>query len=206
MNSIEALSVAPGLTEHRSRLLQAMAVMAADKGLANTTIADIVREAGVSKRTFYEHFAGKEDCFLSLYRAASASAVRTLQEASVPDQPWQAQVEHTLGAYFAHLAAGPRLLRALFVEVHHLGPEGLSVRREVMQQLADLILARVQAAAVAGESHGTGEAGLSPSMAMAAVGAIHELVLQAIERHQEAQLAELTPAAAAIVRALARTD
>ena len=52
-----------------------MATVSAEKGLAVTTIADIVREAGVSKRTFYEHFDGKEACFLALYRAVSASAL-----------------------------------------------------------------------------------------------------------------------------------
>ena len=45
--------------EHRHRLLEGMAQAVAEKGYADTTIADIVREAGVSRRTFYEHFAGK---------------------------------------------------------------------------------------------------------------------------------------------------
>src|SRR3990167_1507133 len=52
--------------EHRSRLLQAMAGVSASKGVAAATIADIVREAGVSKRTFYEHFDRKDACFLAL--------------------------------------------------------------------------------------------------------------------------------------------
>ena len=107
--------------EHRTRLLQAMGSSAADRGFAATTIADIVREAGVSKRTFYEHFVSKEACFLALYRAVSASALRTLSESVRPEKPWHHQIETALNAYFGHLSAGPRLLRTLFVEIHHLG-------------------------------------------------------------------------------------
>lgn len=182
-----------------------MATVAADKGFADTTIADIVREAGVSKRTFYENFDSKDACFLDLYRAASASALRALRTALAPDKPWQAQVEHALGTYLAHLASGPALVRTLFVEIHQLGHAGMQVRREVMQHMADFMLATVNAEPVAaGASAPMAPPVLSPTMALAAVGGIHELVLQAIESGQEARLAELTPDASAIVRALVR--
>jgi AcrR family transcriptional regulator len=170
--------------EHRARLLQAMASVAAAQGLAATSIAAVVAEAGVSKRTFYEHFADKDACFLALYRAASASALRTLRESVQPGRPWQDQVEH---------AAGPQLIRMLFVEIHHLGTAGATVRREVMQHLADYMLETINA-------DGTT---LTPTMAVAAVGGIHELVLQAIERGEAAQLDRLTPSASAVVRLLA---
>ncbi|MES2840512.1 MAG: TetR/AcrR family transcriptional regulator, partial [Pseudomonadota bacterium] len=179
--------------EHRARLLQAMAHVAAAQGLAATSIAAVVAEAGVSKRTFYEHFTDKDACFLELYRAASASALRTLRESVQPERPWQDQVEHALGAYLAHLAAGPQLIRMLFVEIHHLGQAGATVRREVMQHLADYMLETINAQ----------EPVLTPTMAMAAVGGIHELVLQAIERGEAAQLERLTPSTSAVVRLLA---
>lgn len=182
--------------EHRGRLLQAMATVAAAQGLAATSIAAVVAEAGVSKRTFYEHFADKDACFLDLYRAASASALRTLREAVQPERPWQDQVEHALGAYFAHLASGPQLIRMLFVEIHHLGPAGALVRREVMQHLADFMLDTINAEREV----------LTPTMAVAAVGGIQELVLLAIERGEAAQLDRLAPSASAVVRLLAGAD
>lgn len=185
--------------EHRTRLLQAMGSSAADRGFAATTIGDIVREAGVSKRTFYEHFVSKEACFLALYRAVSASALRTLSESVRPEKPWHQQIETALNAYFGHLSAGPRLLRTLFVEIHHLGDEGAVVRREVMQHLADFLLQTVNS-----PSGGVAASpALSPTMATAAVGGINELVLMAIERGEAEQLIRLTPAASEIVRALA---
>lgn len=179
--------------EHRARLLQAMANVAAAQGLAATSIAAVVAEAGVSKRTFYEHFADKDACFLELYRAASASALRTLRDSVQSERPWQDQVEHALGAYLEHLSAGPQLIRMLFVEIHHLGAAGAQVRREVMQHLADFMLETINTQAPV----------LTPTMAMAAVGGIHELVLQAIERGEAAQLDRLTPSAGAVVRLLA---
>ena len=179
--------------EHRARLLQAMANVAAAQGLAATSIAAVVAEAGVSKRTFYEHFADKDACFLELYRAASASALRTLRDSVQSERPWQDQVEHALGAYLKHLSAGPQLIRMLFVEIHHLGAAGAQVRREVMQHLADFMRETINTQAPV----------LTPTMAMAAVGGIHELVLQAIERGEAAQLDRLTPSAGAVVRLLA---
>ncbi|HSX92188.1 MAG TPA: TetR/AcrR family transcriptional regulator [Hydrogenophaga sp.] len=181
---------------HHTRLLQALAVVAAEKGLAAATVSDVVREAGVSKRTFYEHFSDKDACFLTLYRQASASALRTLRESVQPERPWQDQLETALHAYFAHLAAGPQLLRTLFVEIHHLGESGAAVRREVMRTLAGFMRDTVNRDRDAPHA-------LSEPMAMAAVGAITELVLDAIERGEQARLTELTPAASEIVRRLA---
>src|SRR3954451_610367 len=53
----------------RGRLLLAMAGAAAEKGYAHTTVADVIAGAGVSRATFYEHFAGKEDCFVAAFDA-----------------------------------------------------------------------------------------------------------------------------------------
>ncbi len=59
-----------------TRLLEAVGRAVADKGYAATTIDDIVRGAGVSKKTFYEHFRDKEDCFVAAYEAAADALLR----------------------------------------------------------------------------------------------------------------------------------
>lgn len=201
MEQTETPSLPPLEHEHRRRLLQALASVASDKGYAATTIADIVRDAGVSKRTFYEHFGSKEACFLLLYRTVSASALRTLSDAVKPDRPWQDQLEHALGAYLSHLAFRPALLRTLFVEIHHLGADGAQARREVMQHLADFMLNTVRSANVPFASpmlHG--------ALAMAAVGAINELILERIEQGGASDLAGLSGSASEVVRLLTRVD
>ena len=204
MNSRDALSnpLDEHEHQHRSRLLQALARVSVEKGLAAVTIADIVREAGVSKRTFYEYFDSKDSCFLALYRAANASALRTLREAVRPDRPWSTQVEHALHAYFTHLSAGPGLIRVLFIDIHHLGQAGISLRREVMQQLADFMVLTVNGGA--DPAPATPVQALNPALALAAVGAINELVLDAIERGAAGDLPSLAPHATAVIHRLAR--
>ena len=166
-----------------------MAHAVAAKGYADTTIADIVREASVSRRTFYEHFQTKADCLTALYEAASHNALKVLRDAIDPSHEWQTQVERALAAYLACMAANPVLMRTLFIEILGLGAVGLAARRRVNQEIADFMLDVIQG-------------GLTPQMATAVVGGINELVLQYIEQDRVAQLGELVAPASALVRAV----
>lgn len=188
---------------YRSRLLEGMAHSVALKGYADTTVADIVREAGVSKRTFYECFASKKDCLIALYAAASHGGLKVLKGAIDPGRDWKTQVEHAMGAYLGCLASNPALLRTLFIDILSLGPEGLQVRRQMNQEMADFVVQVVHA----GHCHTPQEAARHATMAMAVVGGINELVLQVIESGRSAGLAELTQPCSALVRAvLAASD
>lgn len=186
--------ITPALPEHRARLLEGMARCVATQGYADTTIADIVREAGVSRRTFYEHFSDKTDCLVALYEGASQNALVVLRSAIDPQRGWQVQVEQAMGAYFAVLASNPVLMRTLFVDILGLGLPGLAARRRVNQHLADFMREVVN-------QPPAGPVLLHSAMAMAVVGGINELVLQAIEQDQVAQLAELVAPASALLRA-----
>ncbi|CAN7251314.1 TetR/AcrR family transcriptional regulator [Variovorax paradoxus] len=180
--------------EHYARLLEGMARAVATKGYADTTIADIVREAAVSRRTFYEHFTTKSECLIALYEAASKLALRAVSEAFDPAQPWHAQVERAITAYFDYLAQDPALLRTLFVEILGLGMPGLAARRRVNGEIAGFIQAAINNGPAA---HLTSE------MAMTVVGGINELVLQAIEQDRVGELGQLVPPATRLVRAVA---
>ncbi|MBP6894787.1 MAG: TetR/AcrR family transcriptional regulator [Gammaproteobacteria bacterium] len=182
-------------TGHRERLLQGMARALAARGYAQTSIADIVREAAVSRRTFYEHFAGKTECLLALYEAASGVALKVLVESVDRSRPWQVQVDGAVRAYLECLASDPVLLRTLFVEILGLGLEGLAVRRRVHLAIADFIGAAVPDA--------QGQP-LDRQMAMTVVGGIHELVLLAVEEGREADLTALVEPATRLVRAVAQ--
>src|SRR5215217_867026 len=94
----------------RTRLLEAAGRAVADKGYAATTIDDFVRGAGVSKKTFYEHFDDKLDCFLAAYEAASDELyehVRATQDGAAADD----LVVRRLRAGGALLALEPVLLQ-----------------------------------------------------------------------------------------------
>ena len=189
-------AMADAQTTHRSRLLEGMAQAVSRKGYAETTIADIVAEASVSRRTFYEHFSSKAECLVALYEAASHNALNVLRDAIDPAHGWKKQVESALRAYLGCMAASPVLVRTLFIEILHLGTQGLAARRRVNLELADFI--RVTA-----NAPGRGfEAPVSPQLAMAIVGGINELVLEYIEQDKVAKLGELVEPARELVHAV----
>lgn len=175
-----------------------MARAVAGKGYAETTIADIVREAGVSRRTFYEHFSTKADCLIALYEVASANALDVLRTSIDPARDWRDQVEQAMRAYFECLAQNPVLMRTLFIEILGLGTPGLQARRRANLEIATFILNVINAPRipVAGKK-------LSSDMAMAIVGGINELVLQSIEQDRVNRLQELVAPSVALVMSVA---
>ncbi|MBA3771897.1 MAG: TetR/AcrR family transcriptional regulator [Ramlibacter sp.] len=186
------------INEHRQRLLEGMAHAVAAKGYADTTIADIVREASVSRRTFYEHFATKADCLIALYEASSRNALKVLRDALDPGHEWQTQIERGLEAYLGCMQQSPVLMRTLFIEILGLGGEGLAVRRRVNQDIADFMLGVVNG----GEAGRKRKAPLSPGMAMAVVGGINELILEYIEQDRVVQLLDLVGPCSQLLRAV----
>jgi AcrR family transcriptional regulator len=187
------------VNEHRHRLLEGLAQAVAEKGYADVTIADIVREAGVSRRTFYEHFAGKPQALIALFEAASRNALQVLRGAIDPKRDWQAQAEQAMAAYLGCLAQNPVLLRTLFIDILGLGAPGLAARRRVNGEIARFmgsVINACQATPV-----------LDDDMAMAVVGGIHELVLQAIEQERlVAALPELAELTGRLVRAVVQGE
>jgi len=183
---------------HRRRLFEGMARAVAQQGWVDCTIADIVREAGVSKRTFYEHFQTKNDCLVALYESASRNALRHLDSVLDPNRHWQDQVEAAMTAYLGVLAENPIMLRALFIDILGLGAQGLAARRRVNEAIADFLLGVVNPT--------RDNAVMTSSMTMAVVGGINELVLQLIEQDQIHEIQSITHTTSALIRAVVGTE
>jgi AcrR family transcriptional regulator len=163
---------------HRARLIAGMAEAAAEKGYAATTIADVVARAQVSRRTFYEHFADKEACFLATFDAVSDLTMAVIAQAVGDDErPWEDRVAAGVEAYLQTLAGEPGLTRVFVSEILGAGPEALRRRRAVHRRFADLLqeLARAHAADL------PEGAGIDEDMALAVVGGVDELVRLAVE-------------------------
>ena len=171
-------------TLHCHRLLEGMAQAVALNGYADTTIADIVRLASVSRRTFYEHFSTKAECLIALYEAASLGALNVLRDAIDPAREWQMQAEQAMAAYLGCLAQNPVLMRTLFIEILGLGIDGLAARRRVNQQIEMFMLSVINT----DQRNDTQRILLSEQMAVAVVGGINELILQAIEQDRVSDL------------------
>jgi AcrR family transcriptional regulator len=121
----------------RTRLLEAAGRAVAEKGYAAATIEDIVRGAGVSKKTFYEHFGDKLDCFLAAYEAASDELLEHVRTAQDGAGDWVEGTRAGIHAYLRWLAAEPALARVFLIEIAAAGPAALELRERMRDRYAD---------------------------------------------------------------------
>jgi AcrR family transcriptional regulator len=134
----------------RERMLRGVAEATAERGYANVSVADILKRAGVSRETFYEQFANKEDCFLAGYEEALGVIVQALREATPPapaiddDGPLE-RLDRFLERYLAALASEPAVARALLIESYAAGPTSIKRRAEGQARGAEAIAAMVEA-------------------------------------------------------------
>jgi AcrR family transcriptional regulator len=131
--------LAPSLVaaSQRARLLEATGRAVAEKGYAAATIDDIVRGAGVSKKTFYEHFPDKLGCFLAAYEAASDELLEHVRAAQEGSGDWVERTRAGIHAYLRWLAAEPALARVFLIEIAAAGPEALERRERVRDRYAE---------------------------------------------------------------------
>jgi AcrR family transcriptional regulator len=121
----------------RTRLLEAVGRTVAEKGYAAATIDDIVRGAGVSKKTFYDHFQDKLDCFLAAYEAASDELYEHVRAAQDSADDWIGRTHSGIHAYLRWLAAEPALARVFLIEIAAAGPEALARRERLRDRYAE---------------------------------------------------------------------
>jgi AcrR family transcriptional regulator len=109
--------------DQRERLLDATEALIAEKGATGTTIEAIVKEAGVSSVTFYEHFRNKDECFVAAFERA-VEELRAEVVAAIPaGAAWSEQVGVGLEALLNALDTEPARARLCFVEAQRGGPE-----------------------------------------------------------------------------------
>lgn len=188
----------PEPIDHRARLIDALATTLTRQSYADTTIADLVAQAHVSKRTFYEQFGSKDECLVALCETLSQQTLAVVAEGFDPQADWVEQLARVTQAFLASLQAKPALIRPLYIELLGIGPTGLATRRRIQQQFAEFLRMQVELS----RAKEPGKRPLSRDMAMAVVGGINELILDAIEQDRVHQLTELAPTAIAFVQAV----
>lgn len=115
------------------RLLFAIAQAVAEKGYADTTVADVVERASVSRRTFYEQFTSMEECFLAAFDTGVEIVLGRLAAASadIPAEDWRAVTRSDIETYLEVLRSEPHFAWALHVRVLSAGPAALKRRAEM---------------------------------------------------------------------------
>lgn len=121
----------------RERILNSLAAVSAVKGYPATTIEDVTAHAGVSRRTFYDLFADKEQCFLEAYDMIVERALRETDDAfSAGERSWPNRVASGLRALTELFAAEPALARLVIVEVLAAGRQALEHRDAALERFA----------------------------------------------------------------------
>jgi AcrR family transcriptional regulator len=125
----------------RGRILQAMIEVAAERGYPETRVVDVIGLAGVSRKTFYELFDSKEDCFLAAYDVLLGNLFSNTAEGfeSKPGAPWTERVATGLSVLLEHLAAHPDEARFAIVEVLAAGPKALARRDAALRQFTGFL-------------------------------------------------------------------
>jgi len=119
----------------RERLLEAAVRVVAEKGYAATTVADLTREAGISRTTFYEMFDDKEGCFLAAYDGIVDALVRRVAAAYEGEGTWPQRARAGLSALLEMLAEEPDVARLALVDVGSAGPAAQRRFRAALQRL-----------------------------------------------------------------------
>lgn len=106
----------------RERLLAGVVRVTATKGYQASSVADILKEAGVGRETFYKHFKDKEDCFVTANDALVAELEAEVKEAYDQPGPWPQRVRLGLASMLEWFAGSPGVARAMMIEVGTVGP------------------------------------------------------------------------------------
>jgi AcrR family transcriptional regulator len=128
------------LRSQRERMLDAMAQVCASEGYGGATVAAVIARAGVSRKTFYEQFRDREDCFLAAYDAILARFLGEVIAAfQQPELDWPQRVRAAIRALLAFLAAEPAYARMCIVEVLAAGERANERYTWAVRALANML-------------------------------------------------------------------
>jgi AcrR family transcriptional regulator len=164
-------------TEFRRRLLEGMAAAIRECGFQDSTVADVVRHARTSRRTFYEHFPSKQACFMALLQDANAALVRQVAAAVDPRAPWDAQVRQAIEAWIAGEQADVALTLSWIRDLPSLGSDARHLQREALEAFVVLIHKLTDTP----ELRAAGVAPPSRQLAILLLGGLRELIATTVE-------------------------
>ena len=178
------------LAQQRERLFDAAAAVFATTGYADASAESISRAAGMSKATFYEHFANKEECILALFDAAyQVLLTRILGAVTEAGEDPVARMREGMRAFLVVIDEFPNEAQTLLVEIIGAGPVAIARRDEIVASFAQVLFRE-------NESHaqeGVMPHFASPDDAFAIVGAIAELVSRQLRLGEPEHSADLQP-------------
>ena len=167
----------------RERLLEAAVRVVAEKGYGATTVADLTREAGISRTTFYAMFEDKEACFLAAYDSVAEALVKRVAAAYEAEERWPDRARAGLAALLEALAEEPQVARLALVGVGAAGPAAQRRYRAALQRLTPLF--------DEGRDFAPGGRALPANTSRMAIGAVAGLIADELAEGREEYLPRL---------------
>lgn len=126
-------------TDYRQRLLTGLAESIVAVGYRTTTVADVVRRARTSRRTFYEHFESKEACFVALLTDANTEMIRRITEAVDPEAAWETQVRQAVETWIVAAEDEQAIMLSWVRDLPSLGESARALQREMMNAFVNMV-------------------------------------------------------------------
>ncbi|MGE5527438.1 MAG: TetR/AcrR family transcriptional regulator [Methanosarcina sp.] len=167
----------------RRRMMVAIAELTAEQGYEATKIADIVRRAGVARKTLYDNFDGKEDLFLSAIDNSLEEMRLTVEEACGRAQgSWEEGVSAGLEALLRFIAADPASAKMCMVEALSATPSSATRYDAGMHEFVELL-----------KRSARGDGDLPETLEESLVGGVSWILQQQIRRGEAESAEELLP-------------
>jgi AcrR family transcriptional regulator len=185
----DSLPVRPELSREfiavhkRRRIMDAIAELTAEHGYDSTKIGDIVRRAGVARKTLYDNFEGKEEVFLAAFDAGVDEAIKRIEEdCAQVEGGWEERVQAGLAAFLRYVAENPALARMCMIEALSATPAATERYEEAMGRFVELT-----ARAVPHDDQ------LPETIEETLVGGVAWIVYQQIRREEAEKAEDLLP-------------
>jgi AcrR family transcriptional regulator len=177
--------------EQLHRLLDAAGLVFAEMGWADATVEAIVTRAGMSRRTFYEHFDDLKDCLQTFHQRATRQAFKAVEiavgnaESTKPGE----QLRTGVTGFLDGIRMFPHVARVIFRVVRSAGPEFEAAHEQMMSRFGKLVYDGVEAA------HAAGHTELPPDelRVFALVSAMEAVAMRYVLRGEESQAIEAAP-------------
>ncbi|HEX6687998.1 MAG TPA: TetR/AcrR family transcriptional regulator [Solirubrobacterales bacterium] len=172
------------IAQHKQRrIMDALAELTAEQGYEATKISDIVKRAGVARKTLYDNFEGKEEVFLAAFDSARDEVMRRVEEGSVDaDGDWQERIEGGLAAFLGFVAEQPTLARMCMIEALSATPTTTKRYEDALEAFVELTRRALPQ-----------DDRLPDTVAETVVGGVAWIVYQQIRRGEATQAEDLLP-------------
>jgi AcrR family transcriptional regulator len=163
--------------------MDAMAELTAEQGYEATKIADIVRRAGVARKTLYDNFDGKEEVFLGAFDSAITEVSARIEESCVGvGGDWVERIAAGLRTFLTYIAENPAAARMCLIEAMSATPAASIRYDDAMQRFVDLL-----------QQNAPADTGLPETIEETLVGGVAWILHQKIRRGEAEQALDLMP-------------